>query len=224
MNDKPEVPRSGSDTPPEGTPTDGTPTVNIGGSYSSQPYSTSPMPGTPPETPGAPPRDPYSWQPGQYSPGAGNPAGSNQVQPQHYAPPPHYNPTQYAQGQSPQYTPPQSGGYPQHYNPQQPTYPQQTQYPAPYGYVQPKDPTVGLLLELIGYVGFLGIGHIWAGKTSRGIALLVGWWIYWALVPFLVFVLIGCLMIPLGLIIPLASGWYLKNEMEREQSAMGFRR
>ena len=35
---------------------------------------------------------------------------------------------------------------------------------------------MGLLLELLGYVGFLGIGHIWAGKTTRGVALLIGYW------------------------------------------------
>ena len=44
-----------------------------------------------------------------------------------------------------------------------------------------KDPAVGLLLELLGYIGFLGIGHIWAGKTSRGVALLIGYWVYFAL-------------------------------------------
>jgi len=93
-----------------------------------------------------------------------------------------------------------------------------------YGTVQPKDPTIALLLELIGYVGFLGIGHIWAGKTTRGILLLVGWWIYLSLSGLLTILLIGCLMLLAGLIVPIASGLYLKNEMEKEQAAMGIRR
>jgi hypothetical protein len=104
------------------------------------------------------------------------------------------------------------GGYPQ--------YPQ----PTGYGYAQPKDPTMGLLLELLGYLGFLGIGHIWAGKTTRGIALLVGWWIYLTMAWLLTIVLIGCLMLVAAVAIPIASGLYLKSEMEREQAAMGVRR
>ena len=83
---------------------------------------------------------------------------------------------------------------------------------------------MGLLLELLGYVGFLGIGHIWAGKTNRGVALLVGYWIYLVLSWILVILLVGCLMLLASLAIPLISGFYLKNEMEREQAAMGIRR
>jgi len=110
--------------------------------------------------------------------------------------PPNYNPGDYGTG-----------------------YPQQ-----PMSYAQPKDPTAGLLLELLGYIGFLGIGHIWAGKTSRGIALLVGWWIYLACSGVLTIVLIGCVMLVAALVIPIASGLYLRNEMQREQAAMGIRR
>jgi hypothetical protein len=234
MNDKPEVPNSGGESARSessgATPADGTPTVNIGGSYGSG-YSTSPMPGQTPETPGATPRDPYSWQPGQYSSGSETPGSGasgygsygGQGQPTQYAPPPQYNPTQYGQGQPTQYTPP-PGGYPQQYQPQQPYNPQYPQYQPPYGYAQPKDPTVGLLLELLGYVGFLGIGHIWAGKTTRGVVLLVGYWIYWMVTFVMMIVLIGCLMIPVGLAFPLISGFVLKSEMEREQAAMGIRR
>jgi hypothetical protein len=35
-----------------------------------------------------------------------------------------------------------------------------------------------LLLETIaGYIGFLGLGHIYAGRALLGIGLMVGWWI-----------------------------------------------
>jgi len=123
-------------------------------------------------------------------------------------------------------------GPPQVYTPGQPPVPQQGNYgpgypqyqPQPMGYAQPKDPTMGLLLELLGYLGFLGIGHIWAGKTTRGIMLLVGWWVYLAISGVLTILLIGCLMLLAGIAVPIASGFYLKNEMEKEQAAMGIRR
>jgi hypothetical protein len=101
-----------------------------------------------------------------------------------------------------------------------------SQYPQPVGYgvVQPKDPTMGLLLELLGYVGFLGIGHIWAGKTTRGVALMIGWWVFLTMSWVLTFVLVGCLLLVASLAVPIASGFYLKSEMEREQAAMGIRR
>jgi hypothetical protein len=226
MNDKPEVPNSKPDSSaagntgrPEtpGAPLGGTPTVNIGGSYSNAPDPSNPTP-----TPYA---DPYSWKPGAYTAGS-TPAQGEPTRytpppsaplPQ-YAPPPQYNPTRFPQDQPSQYTPTQMqpyGGYPQ--APQQPPYPQ-------YAYGPPKDPTMGLLLELLGYLGFLGIGHIWAGKTSRGVALLIGYWMYFALSAFLTIFLVGCVMLLATLFIPLLSGFMLKSEMEREQAAMGYRR
>jgi TM2 domain-containing membrane protein YozV len=117
-----------------------------------------------------------------------------------YSPPPQYNPQSYAQP---------------------PVY-------QPAGTVQgaataKKDPTVALLLELIGYLGFLGIGHIYAGKTTRGIALLIGWWIYLALAWLLTIVLVGCLLLVVALAVPILSGLWIKSEMEKEQ-ALGIQR
>lgn len=46
-----------------------------------------------------------------------------------------------------------------------------------------KDPAAGLLIELLpGLFGFLGIGYLWAGETLLGIALLLGYWAFWAVV------------------------------------------
>jgi len=219
------------ETPSEGTPQgEGTPTTDMSGSYSPPP----------------PPTDAGNWQPGQYSSGA--PGGVGQAVGSTSMPPPAYSqaqaqpevptaqsgyaspaqqgqPTQYMQPQ--QYAPPSSPptvpmqNQPPNYNPgdYNTGYPQQ-----PMSYAQPKDPTAGLLLELLGYIGFLGIGHIWAGKTTRGIVLLVGWWIYLACSGVLTIVLIGCVMLVAALVIPIASGLYLRNEMQREQAAMGIRR
>jgi hypothetical protein len=100
----------------------------------------------------------------------------------------------------------------------------------PYGqpsYGQPpKDPTVGLLLELIGFVGFLGIGWIWAGETATGVALLVGWLIflpiYYVICFFLMFIVIGFCLLPLPLLVPIISGVVLMNRLKARQAAVQF--
>jgi TM2 domain-containing membrane protein YozV len=154
------------------------------------------------------------------------------AQGQYYAPPTQYgNPTQnigQAGGQGsqyPQYTPPQQY-QPQTQNFAQPAqgysnYPQQqgTYQYAPAA-VAPKDPTVALLLELIGFLGFLGIGHMYAGKVPRGIALMFGYWVYMTMSVILIFLLIGCLLLPIGFVFPILSGLWIKSEMEKER-AMG---
>lgn len=206
MNDKPEIPSEGMEQARAETPrTDGTPTVNMGN------YSPPPPPPSPPSysqapAPSQPPQYGYDIPPQGYTP----PPGPGYGQGQPGAPtintggPPVYQPGQYG------------GGY------------QPTQPPPTYGYgyavAPPKDPTMGLLLELIGFFGFLGIGHIWAGKTTRGIALLLGFWFYLAVSWFMLLFLVGCLMLIAAIFIPIASGLYLKSEMEREQAAMGIRR
>jgi len=93
----------------------------------------------------------------------------------------------------------------------------------------PKDPNTALLLELLGFFGFLGIGNMWAGKVGKGILLLIGYWV------FAVFVVVGplltmvadtsgitalCLMCGLALVYlatPIVSGVLLRNQLRREQ-------
>ena len=112
---------------------------------------------------------------------------------------------------------------------QQQPYQQQPYGQVPYGqpsygqppYGQPaKDPNVGLLLELIGFLGFLGIGWIWAGETAIGIALLIGWFIFLTVEVLLIFVFIGICLTPLNLIVPIASGVILMNRLKAKQAAM----
>jgi hypothetical protein len=183
------------------------------------------LPGQPPTYNNAPAQDPYSWQPGQYAPPTQPQGGYTPPvagQPTQYMPPQQgYAPDQYGLQQPPQYPAPYQGGYPQ-----QPTI---------YGSGQPaKDSTIALLLELIGLVGFLGIGHIYAGKTNRGIGLLVGWFLgniiaWWFLLPAFTAITcgVGCLMfIPMlmaNLGVPIGSGLWIKNELDRERAAMGMR-
>jgi TM2 domain-containing membrane protein YozV len=75
-------------------------------------------------------------------------------------------------------TPPPAQGY----YPPQPQYPgggQQPYYP-PYYLPRPlKDRNVALVLELLpGLLGVLGIGWIYSGKTSTGIAWLIGYLVW----------------------------------------------
>jgi hypothetical protein len=150
---------------------------------------------------------------------------------------PRYNPapagTQYAPyGQYVQ--PPAQGQYPQYGAPaetrdisrtevpymqaQPPAY-SQPPYPQP-GYPQatarPKDPTIGLLLELIGLFGVLGIGHIYAGKVTRGVILMASFFMYFIVFACLSVVLIGIPFLVLYWVVPIISALYLRNEMERE--------
>lgn len=217
MNDKPETPREGMDEARvESSGMEGMPTGESGGSYGGPPaqgeqYGYGGMS----QTPAPPP--PYSQAPAEaplpqygYTPPQGQPT---QYMPPQAPPTQQFGQQGYQQGQPPAYPPANYGGYPP-----------APQGPVGYGYAQPKDPTMGLLLELLGYVGFLGIGHIWAGKTTRGIAFLVGWWVYLTMSAFLTILLIGCLMLMAAAVVPIASGLFLKSEMEKEQAAMGIRR
>ena len=79
-----------------------------------------------------------------------------------------------------------------------------------------KDPQTALVIELVaGIFGFLGIGHLYAGRTSVGISLLIAWWVFLAVEIALFAVLIGFCLLPLNVAVPIASGFWLKNEMQR---------
>ena len=92
-----------------------------------------------------------------------------------------------------------------------------------------KSPSTGLLLELIGWLGFLGIGHIWAGKTIRGILLMIGYWVFGVVLVLgpVGAILAGagvgsslvlmCVLAIVWILLPLGSGIYLRNELQREQ-------
>jgi len=116
--------------------------------------------------------------------------------------------------------PPQQPQYPQ------PSYGQPPYQQPPYGqppYGQPqKDPSVGLLLELLGFLGFLGIGWLWAGETAIGIVLLVGWFVFLGVEFLLFFIAIGFCLTPLNLIVPIASGIILMNRLKKKQLVTGW--
>jgi hypothetical protein len=212
------------------------------GGYNESPSSGSITPTTPP---------PYSMQPLQgegqgqqyYTPPPSQQGGQAQSyygqpqQPQppaqgvYYTPPPQ-QPQPYGQTQNfgqgaPQYQ--QYGQAPSTQPPAQ-NYPNYPQQPGGYGYPQPgmvaaapKDPTTALLLELIGYAGFMGIGHMYAGKVGRGVALMFGFWAYIFISIVLTIVLIGCLFLMITPVFPILSGLWVKSELEKER-AMGIQR
>ncbi len=46
-------------------------------------------------------------------------------------------------------------------------------------------PLIPALLQLLGWVGFLGIGYFVQGRAAIAIAMLIGWWIvFWILLGF----------------------------------------
>lgn len=158
------------------------------------------------------PDPPAAAQPRQYNPAPASVGPPTTPPQQYYSPPPSY-------GQTRNFQP---GGA-------QPPAPYTNYSQTPIGYqyqpvgtgsVQSRDPILALLLELIGYVGFLGIGHIYAGRTGRGIALMVGWWIYLAISWALTSVFIGCVLLLISLAVPVASGLWIKSELAKEQAAM----
>jgi hypothetical protein len=196
----------------------GAPTLNIG---SSQGYT--------------PPPSASGWQPGQYgsAPG-GYPAGEpSRVEPTSrpaYAPPPEREQPSYA---LPVYDQtqalPQYGAQPQ---PAAPGYGGCSEAPMNYQYqtqvgvagIPWRDPTIALLLELIGYVWVLGIGHMYGGRIGRGIALLVGWACYWIIVAVLFFTLIGipvaCVMALIWPVVPILSGLWIRSDLEKANATL----
>lgn len=215
-----------------------TPGAGGGGSsgYSEQPSSGSGAPAPPPSYSMQPLQGQGQGQGQQYytpQPQQGGQAQSYYGQPQQQQPPaqgvyytPPQQPQPYGQG-APQY--PQYGQAPGTQPPAQ-NYPNYPQQPGGYGYQQPgmvatapKDPTTALLLELIGYAGFMGIGHIYAGKVGRGIALMFGFWAYLVVFGLLSIILIGCLFLIVTPVFPILSGLWIKSELEKER-AMGIQR
>lgn len=85
-----------------------------------------------------------------------------------------------------------------------------------------KDVNTAFLIELVGgFLGFLGIGYLYAGRTNDGILRLILWIIYAVIagitISILLTVFIGIFCIPIQLIIqigvPLWSATNLKNTL-----------
>jgi hypothetical protein len=104
--------------------------------------------------------------------------------------------------------------------------PQNMMQPVPVTHQQgvaPIDPNVAWL-ELIGLIGFLGIGYLVAGRTNDGILRLIGFMAFlfvgWLITAILIAVIIGICLVPVMLVaqvaIPVWSALQLKAELDRQ--------
>ncbi len=79
---------------------------------------------------------------------------------------------------------------------------------------------IALALETIfGWFGILGVGHAYAGRLARGIVLFVGWWLALGLLALLTgvtFGVLGCLVLPVWLAVPVVSGLYARRTVLAE--------
>ncbi|MGH2448467.1 MAG: hypothetical protein ACRDFS_07690 [Chloroflexota bacterium] len=73
-------------------------------------------------------------------------------------------------------------------------------------------PLGAALLQLLGWIGFLGIGYFARGRIGTGLAMLIGWWVvFWALLFLTVasFGLLWFVMHAVWLIVPPLSAFLL---------------
>lgn len=129
----------------------------------------------------------------------GTALGLNHNQPGY--PPPATSLAPYQPAVAPKTDPRNEQLYQQSYRPQYP----QTGYAIPY-----HKPSTAFLLELLGYVGFLGIGHIYAGNVIGGILMLIFGWALVGIVYTILSILslgIGFIvLLPVLLAVPIISG------------------
>lgn len=87
------------------------------------------------------------------------------------------------------------------------------------------DPSTAFLIELVGgFFGFLGIGHMYVGRTEDGVLRLVLWLLYniiaWVVISALLAIIVGFVCIPVQLAIqvgvPIWSATGLRDELRSE--------
>lgn len=84
-----------------------------------------------------------------------------------------------------------------------------------------RNPNIAFILELLGIIGFLGIGNIYAGRIKGGILRLILWWVFGTLYTLVVVaaafsgvgIFLGCLGLPTLIGVPLWSAVQLKRSM-----------
>lgn len=73
-------------------------------------------------------------------------------------------------------------------------------------------PVIPALLQLLGWIGFLGIGYMVRGRILVGLAMLVGWWAaFWFLfiASIVTFGAFGVLMHVVWLVVPPLTACFL---------------
>lgn len=75
--------------------------------------------------------------------------------------------------------------------------------------------TGAALLQLLGWVGFLGIGYLLRGRVGMGLVMLVGWWLaFWFLLfaSVITFGLLHPLMLVAWIIVPPLTAYFAYSE------------
>jgi TM2 domain-containing membrane protein YozV len=109
----------------------------------------------------------------------------------------------------------------------QPVSPVSYSQPAqPYAPVRPpKDKSIALILEILpGLFGFLGIGWIYAGETSKGVIWLVGFLIYVIISAIIIAVTAGfgaCFTLPINLVLIAVSATSLNKYTKEHPELFG---
>ncbi|MFP4321103.1 MAG: hypothetical protein ACLFTK_01475 [Anaerolineales bacterium] len=83
-------------------------------------------------------------------------------------------------------------------------------------------------LELLGLLGFLGVGYLFADRVEEGLVRLIGFLVFiiggWIIVSLLSVVIIGLCLIPFMLLaqfgIPIWSALQLRKELEAQQNTI----
>ena len=105
----------------------------------------------------------------------------------------------------------------------QPTYNQPAQPYAPAR--PPKDRSIALILEILpGLFGFLGVGWIYAGETTRGVTWLVGFLIYVIISAIIIAITAGigaCFTLPINLALITVSAITLNKYMKEHPEIFG---
>ena len=98
--------------------------------------------------------------------------------------------------------------------------------------VPDKNPDTAFLLELLGGIfGFLGLGHIYAGRVGRGMIYMLLWWLYLVgsglIISLLLSVVVGLCCIPFQLVllivVPFYSATTIRDELRSEVARASFR-
>lgn len=108
-------------------------------------------------------------------------------------------------------------------------YPVQAPVPYPYAYNDPyalaqqqleNKATLALLIEIVaGFLGFMGIGHIYSGRMALGITVMFGWWFALFMAIIVSAVSFGLLLLPMALMViavPIISGIQARNYVRRQ--------
>lgn len=77
--------------------------------------------------------------------------------------------------------------------------------------------TAAILEGVFGLFGVLGIGNMYANRTSLGFIYLIGWWIFLFVELLSMAVLVGFCLTPLNIVVPLLSAIQVRGHIRTTQ-------